>query len=115
MPEGTFRGPKNDYIYVMDGGGRLKIKLYPANVATGSGLVAFDPQNPGTLATKPDGFKPRGVWWEGTESGFAGRRKFLVCGTNAAALYTATTSTNLEIDGADGKTTGRKGEQLSFI
>lgn len=114
MPDGQFTGPKADYIYVLDGGGRVKLKLDPQLVAANSGLVAFDPGSPGALVAKPARFKPRGVHWQATEGIYDGRRKFLICGTNAAALYTATTSTILAIDEVDGKTTGRRGEQITF-
>lgn len=114
MPEGQFSGPKSEYIYVLDNGGRIKIKLDPQLNVANSGLVAYDAENPGTLVAKPDRFKPRGVYWQGTASGFEGRRKFLVCGTVGSTLYTAQSSTVVTVDGAAGKTTGRRGEQQTF-
>lgn len=58
----------------------------------------------------PRRFRPRGVYVQDTD----GNRKFLICGTTEAAAYNSNASTTVTIDETEFKTTGRKGEQVSF-
>lgn len=68
----------------------------------------------GTLNdTNPDlprRFRPRGVYVQDAD----GNRKFLVCGKRTLAAYASNASSTVTIDETEFKTTGRKGEQVSF-
>ena len=115
MADSQFLGPKEDFVYVTDTGTIIKMKRDPDLCPLGTGLAAFDPANPGGAVSKPLGFSPRGVYWQSTAAGFEGRRKFLICGTAAAALYQSDAPQAQEIGGVAGVTTGRRGEQQRFI
>ena len=115
MPEGQFSGQRSKYDYTTDSGKHIPLTLDDSLVVAGSGLAAFDPANPPANVTgKFDRFKPRGVYWQATDTGFVGRRKFIVCGTNNSTLFAADTQTALTIDGVGGLTTGKRGESFSF-
>jgi hypothetical protein len=116
MPEGQFTGRRKAYIYTMDDGETdilLSLDETLASVAE-SGLLLADAQSAEDSDPKPLRFEPRGVFWQGTLDGRI-VRKFLVCGNTDATLYTQNTSQEVTIDGVDGKTTGKKGEKLSFV
>ena len=115
MPEGQFTGSRGKYVYATDTGKNYILTL-DTTLATlaGTGLVAFDPENPGTATPAPRRFKPRVVFWQGTTGAFLGKRKALVCGSVTAALYATESGGALTVDGAAGKTTGRRGEKLTF-
>ncbi len=115
MPEGQFSGPKQKFIYTRDGGDTIVLKLDPQLVMSNSGLTVADATSLAAASPAPKGFKPRGVFWQGTEAGFEGRRKFLIAGTTAAALYTADSPAEFDVDGVTGITTGKKGERQSFV
>jgi len=115
MGLGQFSGSKGKYVYENDGGGTYILTIDTDLVTAGQGLTAFDPANPPAgAAPPPKRFKPRGVYWEGTAAGFEGKRKFLICGDVTATLYATTASSTLSVDGVAGRTTGRRGETLSF-
>jgi hypothetical protein len=116
MPEGQFSGERSRYVYESDGGVNFILTLDDTLVIAGSGLVPFDPQNPpaGGVCPAPKRFKPRGVYWQATDTGFEGKRKFIVAGTSAAAIYATNASTSFQVDSVDGLTTGRRGETLTF-
>lgn len=114
MPEGQFSGSRSRYVYTNDSGDDYILRLDDTLAALSTTLTAFDPANPGTAVKKPDGFKPRGVYWIATATGFEGRKKFIVCGDGSDALYDTTTGATLTVDGVAGRTTGRKGESLTF-
>lgn len=117
MPVGQFLGAKAKYQYESDGGD-IYIITRDVTLATEAGLalVAYDPATaPAGAAPPPKNFRPRGVWWQSNDDATPpGARKFLICGTPLATLYETSTSTVLQIDGADGRTTGRVGEKLTF-
>lgn len=114
MAEGQFTGTRSQYVYTSDSGADFILTLDDTNAQiTGTGLVAFDPANPGTATPAPRRFTPRAIYWQGTLSGRQVRKR-LVCGTTAAALYATGVSTALQIGDAMGATTGRVGEQLTF-
>lgn len=114
MPEGQFSGRKDTYIYVSDDN---KTYLISRDVTLagidGTDLVVATVQNSGDGQNAPKRFTPRGVHWQSTAAPI-GARKFLVCGSRQAALYTASSSQPVTIDGVSGVTTGRKGETQSY-
>lgn len=114
MAEGQFSGPRSKYVYTDDTGKDYILRLDNTLAALSTTLTAFDPANPGTATKKPDGFKPRGVYWLATATGYEGRKKFIVCGDGTDTLYNTTIGATLTIDGIAGRTTGRRGEQLTF-
>lgn len=115
MAEGQFTGTRSQYVYTNDGGGKYVLLLDDTLATlTGTGLTAYDPANPGGATPPPRRFKPRIVYWQGTQADFTTKRKALVCGTTSGTLYTSVASQTLTIDGVAGKTTGRRGEKLTF-
>lgn len=114
MPVGQFTGTRSKYVYTNDVGTDYILELDDTLAALSTTLTAFDPANPGTAVPAPRRFKPRGVYWKGTATGFEGKRKFIVCGDPSDTLYDSSVSASLTIDGAAGVTTGRKGESLTF-
>lgn len=114
MPEGQFTGARNKYVYTDDGGKDIILTLDSTLAALSPTLVVFDPANPGTAVPAPKRFQPRGVWWQATATGFVGKRKFLVMGDTSEATYASNISVQLTVDGVQGKTTGRRGEKLSY-
>lgn len=114
MPEGQFLGDRVRAVYTDDAGENYLLTIDSTLVVTNSGLVLYDPGLGTEVCASPANFDPRGVWWQATATGFEGKRKFLICGTNDAALYASNAPFDLTIDGVAGTTTGRRGEQLSF-
>lgn len=114
MPVGQFTGTRGKYVYTSDAGDDYILELDDTLAALSSTLTAFDPANPGTATPAPRRFSPRGVYWQGTASGFEGKRKFVVCGDTSDTLYNTSLRQALSIDGAAGTTTGRRGEKLTF-
>ena len=114
MAQGQFLGPKGSYIYITDNGTAYVIRrdrtlatipgteLAPATTATSNG---------GRL---PQGFKPRGVYWQSFLDGQI-VRKFIICGSPLSGLYDNPGSVELTVDNVVGYTTGRKGESQEFI
>lgn len=115
MGLGQFTGSRSTYVYQADGGKEYLLTLDDSLVIVGSGLVQFDPEEPGNATPAPKRFKPRGVYWQGTATGFEGKRKFLICSDPAGALYGVNVRQPITVDGIAGETTGRRGEKLSFI
>lgn len=115
MPLGQFLGPRQKYVYTMDSDVEVVLTLDATlGGLANTGLTVFDPATPGDAVNAPRRFKPRGVYWQGTATGFEKSRKFLVCGDPAATLYASQVSQAVTIDGVAGKTTGRRGEKLTF-
>ena len=111
MPEGQFTGPRKVYEYTMDSGTSIQLALDETNGSlTGTGLTLAGATS--TAGFAPPRFKPRGVYWQGDLNGSI-KRKFITCNAGAA-LYNQNVSQALEIDGVPGKTTGRRGEKLSW-
>lgn len=111
MPEGQYLGTRTTYNYQMENGDEIQLVL-----DTTIGSIASNDLVPATTGDgstpKPLRFEPRGVYWEGELDG-AKKRKFVPCNPTAP-LYLSNTSTTLTIDGVAGRTTGRRGEKLSF-
>lgn len=114
MPVGQFTGTRGKYVYTTDTDDEYILELDTTLAALSTTLTAFDPASPGDATPAPKRFTPRGVHWQGTAAGFERKRKFIVCGQTDDTLYDSSTSQTLTIDGAAGKTTGRKGEKLTF-
>ena len=114
MPVGQFTGTRSKYVYTTDTDDEYILELDDTLATLSPGLTAFNPASPGDATPAPRRFKPRGVHWQGTAAGFEKKRKFIICGKTDDALYDTTTSSTLTIDGAAGKTTGRRGETLTF-
>lgn len=114
MPVGQFTGTRGKYVYTSDTDDEYILEMDTTLAALSSTLTAFNPASPGDATPAPKRFKPRGVHWQGTAAGFEGKRKFIVCGTTEDTLYDTSVSATLTIDGAAGKTTGRRGETLTF-
>jgi len=104
-------GPRSYYTYTSDSGTEYSL-LIDDTLATvaGTGLVLETSSS--TSSPPPRRFKPRGVFWESNTVGLSG--KFIVCGTIDGALYSNDSSTAVTIDGEVGRTTGRKGEKVSY-
>lgn len=115
MPQGQFLGSRAPYIYESDSGQQYLL-LLDTTLATlaNTGLVAATATNAAGATPRPLRFKPRGVWWQSTTAGTPGR-KFLICGDVTAGLYASQTSQAVTIDGIAGVTTGRVGEQLTYV
>lgn len=115
MAEGQFTGGRSQYVYTDDTGVSYVLTLDDTLASiVGSGLTPFDPATPGGATPPPRRFRPRGVYWQATAAGYEGRRKFLTCGTANGDLYGANLSATFEVDGIAGRTTGRRGERLTF-
>lgn len=117
MPEGQFTGSRSKYVYESETvDEKYILTLDDSLVTAGQSLQPFDPATPptGNVCPSPKRFKPRIIYWEATAVGFEGKRKQLVCGTNAAPLYATNTPATLTIDGVAGVTTGRRGEVQTF-
>jgi pectate lyase len=115
MPEGQYTGQRQSYIYETDSG-EAYVLLLDATLGglNGTGLVVATAANAAGATPAPKRFKPRVVFWQGT-LGTRTVRKQVVCGTVDATLYARDVSQALTIDGAQGSTTGRKGEKLTFV
>lgn len=115
MPYGQFTGPRAKYVYTNDIGEQIILRLDSTNVIPTSGLLTYDPAVNTTANPKPLGFKPRGVYWQGTATGFETRRKFLIAGIATAGIYASDVPVAITIDAVTGVTTGRRGEVLSYL
>lgn len=112
MPEGQFGGSRATYEYIAESGAVYQLSLDETlGGITDAGLNRATTDTTATPA--PKRFKPRGVYWEGTLDSKV-RRKFIVC-ASTSTLYQSDTSQDVTIDGVAGKTTGRRGETLSFL
>lgn len=114
MPTGQFTGPRDQYVYTTDTGAKYVLTLDADLAGLSGGLTVFDPAAPGAAVPAPRRFRPRGVYWQGTAAGYTTKRKFLVAGTPSDPIYASNTSQAITIDGVAGRTTGRRGERLSF-
>lgn len=116
MPEGQFLGNRGRYVYTDDAGAKILLTLDNTLVMVNSGLEVYDPENPpaGCISAPGPRFKERVVFWEGTEAGFAGKRKELISGTNNSGLYATNLPVQITLDQVTGITTGRRGERRSF-
>lgn len=104
---GNTLGARRYYAYTSDTGTQYSY-LTDQNLGEAMGAVEND-----TLPGFPRRFKPRGVYVEGdVEGDFI--RKFVICPLTTTAAYAATGSTQVTIDEATLKTTGRRGERQSF-
>lgn len=114
MPEGQFLGKKGSYRYTADSGSVYVLRR-DQTLATvnGADLPPAVVGDEGLSAT-PQGLKHRGVFWQAELNGRI-VRKFIICGSILSALYEKDTSSDLTIDGVPGYTTGKRGEQLSFV
>jgi len=104
-------GSRSYYTYTSDSGDDYNL-LLDDTMATlpGTGLV-LEAANSDS-SPPPRRFKPRGVFWESNTQGLSS--KFIVCGTVGSTLYSQNSSTSVTIDGEAGRTTGRKGEKVSY-
>jgi hypothetical protein len=115
MPEGQYSGQRSSYLYTTDFGDVyiLSKDVTLANLE-GAGLTPATQANAGNANPTPKRFFPRGVYWQGVLDGRI-VRKFIVCGSTTADLYQAGISQDLTIDGVVGSTTGRRGEQQTYV
>lgn len=112
MPVGTFRKPPAPYKYTKDDGTDIILCLDETVAsATGNGMVKQTTAS--DLGGAPLRFEPRVVFWQAVVDGKK-RRKEVVCQADSA-LFKKKGSSTLTIDGVAGVTTGRRGEQQSFI
>ncbi len=115
MPEGQFTGSRDSYVYTMDDGRAIILRLDSTLVLAGSGLTPYDPESPPANVTgKPYRFRPRAVYWQATGAGFEGRRKLLIVGTPGSTVWQSRVSQALTIDGVEGQTSGKRGESFSL-
>lgn len=115
MAFGQFLGSKSKVVYTTDSGKSIVLRVDDDLVLGNSGLPTFDPANPPANATgKFPRFKPRGVYWEATAANYEGKRKFLICGTATAGLYTPDAPTAVTVDGVAGVVTGKRGESYTL-
>ena len=106
---GNRLGGKTVVTYVTDAGVLINLQLDTDLIISNAGLTIGTGGQP-----KPLRFTPRGVFAQ-ARVGSRTVRKFLVCGTNDAALYATNVPQSFNIDGLVFTTTGRKGERQSFI
>lgn len=115
MAEGTELGARANYIYVTDDGVQKIVLTLDATLGdlSGTGLTRYGGE--ADVCKNFKGFKPRGVYWSYQPAG-GGRpiRKFLICNLNGT-FYKTITTTAIQIGGNDGATTGRRGEQYTFL
>lgn len=112
MAEGQFTGQRGAYVYVADSGAQYSIERDTTLALPSTGLTPYgvdDPFAPGL----PKRYKPRGVYWQGVLDGKV-VRKFIICGTLDAQTYSRDGRAPLQVDGIDGFTTGKRGEQITF-
>lgn len=100
-------GERLYYRYVDDNGAEFKYQT-DSDLGTAVGAVLND-----TLPNLPRRFKPRGVYCQAIVDGRLAR-KFLICPTTDNGVYAENASQVVAIDGTNFRTTGRRGEQLSF-
>lgn len=114
MPEGQFTGERGVYLYTSDGD---DVYLVQTDKTLGdlpeTGLTPATTGNAGTATAMPKRFKPRVVYWQGELDGKQVRKKLVI--NRSSDLTSATTPTAITIDGVSGTTTGRRGEQISFL
>lgn len=114
MAEGQFSGRRRPYLYTSDSGEVFLLqKDETLGDLAGAGLVRATTGNIGNASPVPKRFEPRGVYWQG-ELNDRVVRKFVVCAANGT-LYVGNVPQPLTIDGVAGSTTGKRGEQLTFI
>lgn len=105
MPEtGNKLGSRSWWLYTDDTGETYSTQLDDTNAEV-MGFEKND-ENPNL----PRRFTMRGVYAENA----AGDRKFLPAPTADSDVYSSNISITLDIDGEEWKTTGRKGEKLSY-
>jgi len=116
MPVGQFLGGKTKVQYESDSGDVYIISRDDTLIGiTGVGLVPSDPATDPPSTPAPKRFRPRGVYWQSNATATPpNARKFLICGTPLAPLYAASTGTAVTVDLVEGRTTGRRGETLTF-
>lgn len=114
MAEGQFSGRRRPYLYTSDSGEVfLLLKDETVGDIAGSGLVRATTANIGNASAVPKRFEPRGVYWQG-ELNNRVVRKFITCAATGT-LYVGNVPQALTIDGVAGSTTGKRGEQLTFV
>lgn len=106
MPANSL-GARSYYGYTADSGDTYSY-LTDDDLATSVGATLEDGNEP-----FPRRFKPRGVYVQATVAGKV-LRKFVICPDSTAAPYSQNTSATVTIDGTAFKTTGRRGESMSF-
>lgn len=106
MPAGQTLGVKRYYRYDSDSPTSYSL-LLDQTLGQAAGLVEND-----TLSPPPRRFRPRGVYVEASVGG-APARKLITCNRNSD-LYATDRSQTIVIDGIQFKSTGRRGERLSF-
>lgn len=114
MPVGQYVGPRVPYLYSTDVG-EVIVLLKDATLGDipECGLERATTQTIGNATPEPTRFKPRVVFWQGQLDGQIVRKE-LVCAANSP-LYISGQSLEVNIDGVLGSTTGRRGEQQTFL
>ena len=113
MGVGQYLGPKSKVVYTADSG--EKYLLTRDDDLCGTALPKVDlPKytDQEDVGFAPPRFKPRGCYWKADAAPFY--RKFLICGTVTAEAYDATAPVAMTIDGIAGKTTGVRGERVTY-
>lgn len=111
MPEGQFIGRKSKFIYTSDTNVDYKITLDRTLGTIANTGLTEDAAGTAVAPPPPKRFKPRVLYWQGVLDGRIVRKALVV---NRAALYNAPGSQEITIDGVVGRTTGRRGEALTF-
>lgn len=106
---GNTLGERGWYAYTADDGTQYG---YQTDVDLAAAVAAV-PMTTG-LPSFPRRFKPRVVLWEGTDDEDNVIRKEIICPLTTTTVYSSDTSSVLNVDGAPGYTTGRRGEKMSF-
>lgn len=113
MGVGQFSGPKGKYVYTSDTGDLYLITRDTDLAGTALTEVSLPLYtNQTDVGYAPPRFKPRGVYWKADASPFY--RKFLICGAADAAAYDNSAPVAITIDGIAGKTTGKRGERVTY-
>lgn len=114
MAEGQYSGRRRPYLYTSDSGEVFLLqKDETLGDLVGTGLTRATTGNVGNASPVPKRFEPRGVFWQGI-LGDRVVRKFLVCNATGT-LYAGNTPQAVNIDGVVGSTTGKRGEQQTFV
>lgn len=98
------------FDYVLDNGNTVQLVL-SETLDTVSELMINLTNESSTAPSAPPRFEPRVVYW--VENGGQNRRRELVCNA-ASPLFQANTSMSLSLGGVAGRTTGKRGERLTF-
>lgn len=107
MANGNTLGPRKAFKYLDDLG-----EEYRYFTDEDLGLTVEGELSTGNVPDLPRAFRPRGVYVVGKDN--PSIKKFLVVGSPEGAIFKTNQSRDVEIDGVQFRTTGRRGEAKTF-